>query len=146
MSNDLPQTISIDICKAALDCHMHPAGRGGPGVDQFGASGRDLCKRRRLRASWRKFATPPWGKSPQLWHRGFAADIAPLTPGRATELAFDFFPVFYVFRRGHRVRVSIVTSLGERAQVPPLAGGRPVTLTLHRDAAHPSAIHLPIVR
>lgn len=26
MSNDLPQTIGIDISKAALDCHTHPAG------------------------------------------------------------------------------------------------------------------------
>lgn len=26
MSNDLPQTIGIDISKAALDCHVHPAG------------------------------------------------------------------------------------------------------------------------
>jgi transposase len=26
MSNDLPQTIGIDISKAALDCHAHPAG------------------------------------------------------------------------------------------------------------------------
>lgn len=26
MSNDLPQTIGIDISKASLDCHTHPAG------------------------------------------------------------------------------------------------------------------------
>lgn len=26
MSDDLPQTIGIDISKAALDCHVHPAG------------------------------------------------------------------------------------------------------------------------
>lgn len=26
MSNDLPQTIGIDISKASLDCHIHPAG------------------------------------------------------------------------------------------------------------------------
>ena len=26
MSEDLPQTIGIDISKAALDCHVHPAG------------------------------------------------------------------------------------------------------------------------
>jgi transposase len=26
MSNDLPQTIGIDISKTTLDCHVHPAG------------------------------------------------------------------------------------------------------------------------
>ena len=26
MSNDVPQTIGIDISKASLDCHAHPAG------------------------------------------------------------------------------------------------------------------------
>lgn len=98
----------------------------------------------RLRASWRKLDTPSWGKSPRNWHRGFAADIAPLVPGRPAELVFDFFPISYVFHAGHRMRLSIATSIGQAYQAPPLAGGKPVTLALHRDAAHPSAIDLPI--
>lgn len=98
----------------------------------------------RLRASWRALATPPWGKTPQAWHRGNAADLQPLIAGRPAELVFDFFPISYVFRAGHRIRVSIATSIGERYQDPPLAAGKRPTLTLYRDAAHPSAIALPV--
>lgn len=100
----------------------------------------------RLRASWRKLDTPPWGGSAWHWHRGYAADIKPLSPGKAEELVFDFYPTSYVFRRGHKLRISIVTSLGEAHHAPPLASARAATLTLLRDTAHPSAITLPIVK
>lgn len=100
----------------------------------------------RLRASWRKTAPLPWGKGLRLWHRGNAADLAPLVPGKPTPLAFDFLPTAWVFKAGHRLRVSLTTSIGESWQSPPLAGGKPVTLTVYRDAAHPSAVLVPIAR
>jgi putative CocE/NonD family hydrolase len=100
----------------------------------------------RLRASWRKLQTPPWGKSTITWHRGYAADIVPLVPGKAEELVFDFFPTSYVFKKGHRVRVSIITSAGEKYQAPPLAGGQDATLTLYEDRSRPSSITLPIMQ
>ena len=99
----------------------------------------------RLRASWRKLNEPSWGKSDQAWHRGFAEDIEPLKLGEPAELVFDFFPISYVFKQGHRPRVSLVTSIGEAYQAAPLAEGKAVTLTLYRDATHPSAVELPIV-
>jgi putative CocE/NonD family hydrolase len=89
----------------------------------------------RLRASWRARHPTPWGNSTWNWHRGFAAE----------ELVFDFYPTSYVFRKGHQIRVSIVTSIDEAFHAPPLAGGKPVTLRLYRDAAHPSSIDLPVV-
>jgi putative CocE/NonD family hydrolase len=99
----------------------------------------------RLRASWRKLNEPSWGTSDQAWHRGFEADVQPLIRGEPTELVFDFFPLSYVFKQGHRVRVSLSTSIGEAYQAPPLAAGKPVTLTLHRNAKHPSALDLPVI-
>jgi predicted acyl esterase len=98
----------------------------------------------RLRASWRKLATPPWGQSGQLWHRGFAEDIAPLELGKPAELAFDFFPVSYVFKKWHSLRLSIVSSIGEAYQAPPATEGRPVNLTIYRNAEHPSRIEVPV--
>lgn len=99
----------------------------------------------RLRASWRKVHPAPWGNSMQTWHRGFEADLQPLEPGKPTELVFDFFPISYVFKKGHSIRVRLLTSIGEAYQAPPLAEGRPVTLTLYRDAKRSSAIELPVV-
>lgn len=99
----------------------------------------------RLRASWRKLGSPPWGQSPEHWHPGHAKDIVPLTPGEPTELVFDFYPTSYVVRAGDRLRVSLATSLGKPWQAPPLDGGKPVTLTVYRDANHPSAITLPVL-
>lgn len=99
----------------------------------------------RLRASWRKLARPPWGESPEHWHSGYARDIVPLTPGKPTELVFDFYPTSYVLRTGHRLRLSLATSLGKSWEAPPLARGRRVTLTVYRDERHPSAITIPIL-
>jgi hypothetical protein len=99
----------------------------------------------RIRASWRKLVAAPWGGSAWHWHRGFAADIRPLTPGKPEELVFDLFPTSYVIKSGHRLRFSIATSLGAAHQAPPLVGGRAATLALWRDRAHPSAIELPVV-
>jgi putative CocE/NonD family hydrolase len=100
----------------------------------------------RLRASWRRIKKPDWGDSDQSYHRGFAKDIIALRPGEAVEMVFDFFPISYVFKKDHRLRVSMATSLGQAYQAPPLAGGKAATLTLYRDAKHPSSVILPIVQ
>jgi uncharacterized protein len=100
----------------------------------------------RLRASWRKLNKPEWGDSDQSYHRGFAEDITPLALGEPVELVFDFFPISYVFKKDHRVRVSIATSLGQDYQAPPLAGGKAATLTLYRDAKYPSSVVLPVIQ
>jgi putative CocE/NonD family hydrolase len=100
----------------------------------------------RLRASWRKTHTAAWGVKEQNWHRGYAEDISPLKSGEAAELVFDLSPISYVFRKGHSVRVTIATSIGQKYQAPPLAAGKEPTIQLYRDRSHPSAIELPTVR
>lgn len=99
----------------------------------------------RLRASWRKLNEPPWGESDEHWHRGYQEDIEPLVPGEPTELVFDFSPTSYVFKAGHSMRISIVTSIGKPFQASPLAEGKPPVLTLYRDARHASAVDVPIL-
>jgi putative hydrolase, CocE/NonD family len=97
----------------------------------------------RLRASWRATAPLPWPGAERTWHRGNADDIKPLVPGEPTLLRFDFFPISYVLREGHRLRLAITSAIGQDHDAP-LAGDQPVTLTLHRGADHPSALTLPL--
>ena len=99
----------------------------------------------RLRASWRKLHKPEWAESDQSYHRGFSEDITPLKPGEPVEMVFDFFPISYVFKEGHQIRISIATSIGQAYQLPPLTQGKAVSLTLYRDAEYPSAIVLPVI-
>lgn len=99
----------------------------------------------RLRASWRAKHDLPWTGEQRTWHRGFAEDLAPLVPGEPTLLRFDFFPVSWVLREGHSLRLAITSGIGLAYDAPPLAGGEPVTLTVHSGADYPSAISLPVV-
>jgi len=99
----------------------------------------------RLRASWRAEHDLPWPGEGRTWHRGFAEDIAALTPGEPALLRFDFFPVSYVVREGHLLQLAITSSIGQTYDAPPLAGGEPVRLTLHTGAGHTSALTLPIL-
>lgn len=98
----------------------------------------------RLRASWRRLASPPWEGSDWNWHRGHAEDITPLVPGEPVELVFDLQPISYIFAAGHRIRLSLITSTGQAFEAPPMADGAAVTLTLYRDAERPSRIDLPL--
>jgi predicted acyl esterase len=99
----------------------------------------------RIRASWRAEHDLPWPGASRVWHRGFAEDITPLTPGEPTLLRFDFFPISYVLRQGHRLRLTITSGIGQTYDAPPLAGGEPIMLTLHSGPGHPSALTLPII-
>ena len=60
-------------------------------------------------------------------------------------MAFEFYPVSYVVQRGHRIRLSIATTIGKDYQAPPLAAGKTLAITVLRDAAHPSRLMLPLV-
>jgi putative CocE/NonD family hydrolase len=99
----------------------------------------------RLRASWRKINPLPWGGNTRTWHRGYAKDIAPLKAGQPNLMRFDFYPISYVFKTGHRMRIALATSIGEAYQSPPLANGKRATISLYRDSKNPSAIEVPFV-
>jgi len=98
----------------------------------------------RLKASLRATAPAPWKMPPGVpWHRAFAEDAAPLTPGKAVELAFDMMPTAYLFKAGHRIQVTI-------AGADPREKGRDTarlagTITVLADREHPSSITIPVV-
>lgn len=99
----------------------------------------------RIRGSWRAEHDLPWPSEDRIWHRGNAADIAPLVPGEPTLLRFDFFPVSYILPRGHTLRLAIASGIGLTYDAPPLAGGEPVTVTVLTGRDFPSALTLPLV-
>jgi putative CocE/NonD family hydrolase len=85
----------------------------------------------------------PWTDLGIPYHRCYDVDARPLTPGQPVELAFDFYPTSYIFRRGNRIRVTITGSLqsnfaGMREDPPP-------RISIYRDAARASYIELPLI-
>ena len=76
-----------------------------------------------------------------------------LKPGQVAELTIEPFPTANVFKKGHRIRVDISSSNFPRFDVNPNTGEplgqrhppRTAENILYHDAAHPSALVLPIV-
>jgi predicted acyl esterase len=99
-----------------------------------------------LRASHRALNAPPYDNLGLPYHRSFAADVKPLTPGRPTELAFELAPLSWVFKAGHRIRIVIscvaVPRPGGPALTPALLP--PPIVSFYRDAAHPSYVAMPV--
>lgn len=86
------------------------------------------------------------GANPPYWHVGpyhsfRRADAQPLVPGEPAELRFALLPVSYLVRRGHSIRVALAGADRDQFAIP---RERPTWRVL-RDAAHPSAIELPLM-
>lgn len=97
----------------------------------------------RLKASLRATATAPWAMPKGLpWHRAFAEDAKPLTPGEAVKLDIDLLPTSYIFKAGHRLQLTVTgADSRQRAREPNLAR----SIAIYADATHPSAIDLPVI-
>ncbi len=95
-----------------------------------------------LRASHRALAEPPWPYLGLPYHRCFKEDLADLPDGPA-ELVFDLHPTSRLFPAGSRIRVTLTCADRDNLLTPELPG--PPEVRVHRDAAHPSRIVLPIV-
>jgi putative CocE/NonD family hydrolase len=95
-----------------------------------------------LRASARATAEAPyWMAGP--FHRYAMADPQPLVPGEVAEIAFSLYPVSWLFRAGHCIRVAI--SGADKDNFVPVAEGLSPRLRLHRGASRASAIELPTI-
>jgi uncharacterized protein len=96
----------------------------------------------RLKASLRATAKPNWkipGDYP--WHRSFVEDVQPLTPGEPVKLSFDMMPSSWIFKAGHRIQITL-RGADERERLRD--GGLAKRITILADAAHPSAMRLPV--
>ncbi|MCU0845145.1 MAG: CocE/NonD family hydrolase [Spirochaetes bacterium] len=74
----------------------------------------------------------------------------PLEGGRVIELRFDLFPMAWVFKKGHKIRLALAgVDAGNFEQNPAFgsAGGepKPTTLYFHRGGKIASRIELPVI-
>ena len=95
----------------------------------------------RLKASLRAIKRPPYDYLGLPWHRSLEDDESLAVPGQPLALRFDMLPLSYLFKAGHRLRVTI-TGSDPRERPATVAGHR---LTIHSDALHPSTITLPVM-
>ena len=99
----------------------------------------------------------PDGRSTQVM-QGYlnaphAADLhaapLPLVPGQLARYDLDLYPTAYVFAAGHRMRLAVAGGADVAPGLPfPQGPGKnplPNTWTIASDAAHPSALDLPII-
>ena len=97
----------------------------------------------RLKGSLRSLNTPPYKFLGLPYHRSFQEDARPFTPGQPTQLIFDCLPMSYVFKSGHRIRLTITGAdprEKDRSQLSP-----PPRITIFRDSVHSSYISLPMI-
>jgi putative CocE/NonD family hydrolase len=100
-----------------------------------------------FRASDRSRARVVRGRLLAPWHPFTKESVLPVTAGEPTQVEVEVFPTDVVFRKGHRIRITIDPADFPH-QVPPLPafldrlGGQVSILT---DPKHASAIILPVV-
>ncbi len=97
----------------------------------------------RQRASLRKVVDAPWNNIGLPWRRSDREDVQPLTPGVAVRVRFDLLPISYIFKTGHRMRVS-VAGADYRERDRETASPAP-TLTIYNSKEAPSTVMLPVI-
>jgi predicted acyl esterase len=68
--------------------------------------------------------------------------MAPLSD-EAEELVFDLFPISWLFRRGHAIRVAIAGA--DKDNLVAVAREQSPRISIHRGADHLSRVELPVV-
>ena len=90
------------------------------------------------------------GEDPSVWARPIpyhsyrSGDAEPMVPGEVTELSFGLQPTSVLFRKGHRIRISIAGHDASVFRRIP-SEGTP-ELRIQRNSEHPSRIELPVIR
>ncbi|HTE39620.1 MAG TPA: CocE/NonD family hydrolase C-terminal non-catalytic domain-containing protein, partial [Steroidobacteraceae bacterium] len=62
----------------------------------------------RLRASLSKETKAPYNNLGLPWHSFTKDSVQPLKPNEAAEMSLDLFPISYLFKQGHRIRLTII--------------------------------------
>jgi hypothetical protein len=95
----------------------------------------------RLRASLRKIEKAPYDNLGLPWHPFTANSVQPLKPAEPVEMRFDLYATSYVFKAGHRIRLTLNFS-DERATAREAS---PPTVKVHFGGKTPSALTLPVI-
>jgi uncharacterized protein len=81
-------------------------------------------------------------------------DVKMMTPGAPEELVIDLWGTAITFEKGHRIALHVTSSNSPRFELNPNTGEAPgsnklkprvATNTVYHDAAHPSAVVLPVI-
>ena len=98
-----------------------------------------------LRALHRKTSPPPWNLQEVGPHHTFRrGDAQLLTPGEPAEISFSLFPVSWLFRRGHRLRIAFAAA--DRDHFSLISPGRRPVLKFFRGGERASHLLLPVKR
>ncbi len=95
----------------------------------------------KLRASLRALGKAPYNTMGLPWHPYTKASAQALTPDEPVEVAFDLYPISYVFKKGHRIRLTL-NFADERAtkKVEPAP-----QVTVFHSKDRPSTLTLPLI-
>lgn len=93
----------------------------------------------RLKASIRKTSEAPWNTLGLPWQRGFEEDAQPLKAGEPARLQFAMLPASWVFRKGHRLQITVTGWDWRERQ----ALNTQSTIRILNDAQHRSTVTLP---
>jgi len=81
---------------------------------------------------------------PGLFRTFATQDTMPMIPGEVVTVEIDLFPISYLFRRGHAVRIAIAGADADHFARYPAAPAAPPVWTVYRDSRRPSEITLPV--
>jgi uncharacterized protein len=95
-----------------------------------------------LRASARATGDAPYPLGVPF-HSGCREQERPLEPEIVTEFEFGLFPVSWLFRAGHRIRVAVAGA--DKDNFAPVAEEQTPVIELHRSVRFASRIDLPVV-
>ena len=94
-----------------------------------------------LRASHRARGKAPYDTFGLPWQSHAAADAKPLAPGTPAEIEFEMLPMSYIFKAGHRLRLTLFFA----DPAAPAAPDTKARVTVLRAADTPSFVTLPII-
>lgn len=98
-----------------------------------------------LRAVHRKVSDNPPYESAVPYHSFKKEDAMPLVPGEVAELVFDFLPISYQVKKGHKLRLSIAGHDKDHFRNIYRNFDKLPTFNIHHSKEYPSSVELPIV-
>jgi putative CocE/NonD family hydrolase len=97
-----------------------------------------------IRASFSKLDKAPYDNLGLPYHRCFQEDMNKIEPGEIRKLSFDLLPIYYRFKKGHRIRVTLTCA--DRDNTHSHRVFSEPEISLHRNSQYPSHIELPLLQ
>lgn len=95
----------------------------------------------KLRASVRQTEKAPYSNLGLPWHPYTEASASPLVPGEAVRLELDLYPISYLFKAGHRIRLTL--NFADERATPRMEPAPQVTV--YSGPVHGSQLVLPVI-